>query len=127
MNRIQIFCFFQNYLVLRNKYIFPTNISLVCMTFYRHNSLNPFICLVSLLWLIVLISSSPLLTTPVIGIEEVIPPNNTDIELLQQASLERAASSSRLITHLTSIEIFPMLNLSTIQSHWHCQLQLGLL
>ena len=64
------------------------------MTFHRHNSLNPFICLVSLLWLIVLISSSPLLTTPVIGIEEVTPPYNTDIELLQQASLERAASSS---------------------------------
>ena len=63
------------------------------MTFHRHNSLNPFICLVSLLWLIVLISSSPLLTTPVIGIE-VTPPYNTDIELLQQASLERAASSS---------------------------------
>jgi hypothetical protein len=105
----------------------PTNISLVCMTFYRHNSLNPFISLVSLLWLIFFISSSSWLTTPVIGIEEATTPNNTDTELLQQASLEVAASSSSVNNSSTSIEIFPMLNLSTIQSHWHCQHQLGLL
>jgi hypothetical protein len=57
-NRIQIFSLFQNYLILRNKCLFPTTISLVCMTFYRHKPLNPFICSISLLWLIVLISSS---------------------------------------------------------------------
>ncbi|MGI8831382.1 MAG: cupredoxin domain-containing protein [Nitrososphaeraceae archaeon] len=64
------------------------------MTFYKHNSLNPFISLLSLLWLIVFVSSSSWLTTPVIGIEEATTPNNTDTELLQQASLELAVSSS---------------------------------
>jgi hypothetical protein len=51
------------------------------------------------------ISASSWLTTPVIGIEEATTPNNTDTELLQQASLELAASSSS-VNNSSSVAVF---------------------